>query len=229
MHGSKGIFLCKKYILNGLDNMLYNVYSVKELAKALWESLDLKYKIEDAGAKKLTIGRFLDYKMQDSKTVMIQVQEIQLIIHDLHVEGMILNEPFQVGAIIENLPPSWRDFKNYLKHKRKKMKLEELIVRLRIEEDNKKSKRRVAGGQGMHAKANIVEQGQGSSFNKKRSFLGKVSSKVSKEETRNSRASVILVGRRTIMRRTAVIAEIGLEKDMPIWLKNSICLMELMI
>ena len=90
----QGDVLCKNYILNGLDNMLYNVYSVKESAKALWESLDLKYKIEDAGAKKFTIRRFLDYKMQDSKTLMIQVQEIQLIIHDLHAEGMILNEPF---------------------------------------------------------------------------------------------------------------------------------------
>ena len=170
----QGDFLCKNYIMNGLDNMLYNVYSVKESAKVLWESLDLKYKIEDVGSKKFSIGRFLDYKMQDSKTVMIQVQEIQLIIHDLHVEGIILNEPFQVGAIIENFPPSWRDFKNYLKHKRKEMKLEELIVRLRIEEDNRKSERRVAGGQGMHGKANIVEQGQGSRFNKKRKFYGKI-------------------------------------------------------
>ena len=51
MHGSKGIFVCKNYILNGLDNMLYNVYSVKESTKALWESLDLKYKIEDAREK----------------------------------------------------------------------------------------------------------------------------------------------------------------------------------
>ena len=115
----------------------------------------------------------MDYNKHDSKTVMIQVQEIQLIIHDLHAEGMILNEPFQVGAIIEKLPPSWRVFKNYLKHKRKEMKLEELIVRLRIEEDNRKSERRVAGGQGMHAKENIIEQGQGSRFNKKRKFYGK--------------------------------------------------------
>ena len=30
------------------------------------------------------------------------------------------------------------------------MKLEELIVRLRIEEDNRKSEIRVVGGQGMH-------------------------------------------------------------------------------
>ena len=64
---------------------------------------------------------------------------------------------------------------------------------------------------------------------RKGSFMGKVSSKVFKEETRSSRASVILVGRKAIGRRISAIAEIGLEKDMPIWLKNSICLMELVI
>ncbi|XP_073120423.1 uncharacterized protein [Henckelia pumila] len=50
---------------------------------------------------------------------------------------MEINEPFQVASIIEKLPPMWKDFKNYLKHKRKELKLEDLIVRLRIEEDNR--------------------------------------------------------------------------------------------
>lgn len=57
--------------------------------------------------------------MLDSKTVVGQVQEIQLILHDTIVEGMI--ESFQVAAIIEKLPPAWKDFKNYLKHKRKEV------------------------------------------------------------------------------------------------------------
>ena len=42
-----------------------------------------------------------------------------------------------MAAMIEKLPPSWTDFKNYLKHKRKEMKLEDLVIRLKIEEDNK--------------------------------------------------------------------------------------------
>ncbi|GJX60848.1 hypothetical protein Tco_0292238 [Tanacetum coccineum] len=42
-----------------------------------------------------------------------------------------------MAAMIKKLPPSWVDFKNYLKHKRKEMSVEDLIVRLRIEEDNK--------------------------------------------------------------------------------------------
>ena len=129
-------FLCKNYILNGLDNTLYNVYSLIKTTKELWESLDRKYKTEDAGMKKLVVGIFLDYKIVDSKTIISQVQDLQVILHEIHVEGMVLSESFQVAAIIEKLPPNWKDLKNYLKHKRKEMKLEDLIVRLRIEEDN---------------------------------------------------------------------------------------------
>ncbi|KZV24914.1 hypothetical protein F511_21612 [Dorcoceras hygrometricum] len=96
------------------------------MAKELWESLDRKYKTEDAGAKKFLVGRFLDLKMLDSKPVISQVQELQLILHDIHAEGMTLSESFQVAAIIEKLPPAWKEFKNYLKHKRKEMNVEEL-------------------------------------------------------------------------------------------------------
>ena len=56
-------FLCKNYILNGLDNTLYNVYSPIKMARELWESLDRKYKTEDTGMKKFVVCRFLDYKM----------------------------------------------------------------------------------------------------------------------------------------------------------------------
>ena len=56
--------------------------------------------------------------------------------HEIEAAGVILRETFQVTTLIEKLPPVWRDFKNYLKHKRKELKLEYLIVRLRIEEDN---------------------------------------------------------------------------------------------
>ena len=62
-------FICKNYILNGLDNTLYNVYSLIKTTRELWESLDRKYKTEDAGMKKFVVGRFLYYKMVDSKTV----------------------------------------------------------------------------------------------------------------------------------------------------------------
>ncbi|KZV54689.1 hypothetical protein F511_42971 [Dorcoceras hygrometricum] len=102
--------------------------------------------------------------MLDSKHVISQVQELQLILHDIHAEGMTLSESFQVAAIIEKLPPAWKDFKNYLKHKRKEMNVEELIVRLRIEEDNRNSERRLFTPN--VAKANVVEHGD--KYNAKR-------------------------------------------------------------
>ena len=99
--------------------------------------------------------------MIDSKLVVSQLQELQVIIHDLLEEGislkntlveqiknvlnthincfvgLIMNDAFQVAAIVEKLPPLWKDFKNYLNNKRKDMTVEDLIVRLCIEEDNK--------------------------------------------------------------------------------------------
>ncbi|KAL2470458.1 zinc knuckle (CCHC-type) family protein [Abeliophyllum distichum] len=110
-------FLCRNYVMNGLADSLYNVYCTIKTAKELWESLDKKYKTEDAGAKKFLVGRFLEYKMVDSKSVISQVQELQVILHEIHSEGMVVSKSFQVACIIEKLTPAWKDFKNYLKHK----------------------------------------------------------------------------------------------------------------
>ena len=118
--------------------MLYNVYSTFNTAKELWESLEKKYKIEDAGTKKFIVGRFLNYKMVDSILVVKQLEDLQVLINKIHVEGMAISELFQVASIIEKLPLLWKDFKNYLKHKHKELSMEDLIVRLRIEQDNRK-------------------------------------------------------------------------------------------
>ncbi|KAE8736163.1 UPF0481 protein [Hibiscus syriacus] len=151
-------FLCHNYILNGLSDALYEVYNVKKKAKELWESLDHKYKTEDAGAKKFLVAKFLNFVMVNSKTVVNQVQEFQLIIHSILAEGMIISESFQVATIIEKLSPAWNDFKNYLKHKRKEMTVEYLIVRIWIEEDNQCVAKRLNKTSNHNiAKANVME------------------------------------------------------------------------
>ena len=103
--------------------------------------------------------------MVDSKTMVSQFQELQVILHEIHVEGMMLSETFQVVAIIEKLPRAWKDFKNYLKHKRKEMSIKDLVIRLHIEEDNKGSEKKMAQNPN-EAKANFVEHGQSSKFKK---------------------------------------------------------------
>ena len=77
----------------------------------------------------------------------------------------MLSETFQVAAIIEKLSPTWKDFKNYLKHKRNEMSIKYLINRLCIEEDNRGSKKKGAHNSG-EAKAKFVEHGQSSKFKK---------------------------------------------------------------
>jgi hypothetical protein len=47
-----------------------------------------------------------------------------------------------MATIIEKLASFFKYFKNYHKHKCKEMGIEDLILRLRIEEDNKLSKMR---------------------------------------------------------------------------------------
>ncbi|KZV49445.1 hypothetical protein F511_13220 [Dorcoceras hygrometricum] len=145
-----GDFLCRNYVLNGLDNSLYNVYSPMTTAKLLWESLEKQ--------------------MVDSKSVMSQVQEMQLILHDLHAEGMEMSESFQVAAVIEKLPPLWKDFKNYLKHKRKEMGLEDLIIKLRIEDDNRKQSESKETKRPIEDGSNLVEP---NAIKGKRKFKGK--------------------------------------------------------
>ncbi|PHT78219.1 hypothetical protein T459_16271 [Capsicum annuum] len=182
----------KNYILSGLQEDLYNIYSETKTSKELWGALEQKYKIENAGINKFVVARFLDFKMIDSKSVVSQVQELQVIIHDLLVEGislkntlveqlekvlnthincfvsLIANDAFQVAALIEKLPSIWKDFKNYLKHKCREMTVEDLIVRLHIEKDNKTVERRSKGNSAING-AHIVEDEHNNSKKKEES------------------------------------------------------------
>ena len=159
--------------MNALIDSLYNVYSDKKTTKELWESLSRKYKTEDVGANKFFVGHLLDYKMVDLKIVISQVQELQVMLYEIQVRGMMLTETFLVVTIIEKLPPTWKDFKNYLKHRRKEMSIEDLIIRLCIKEDNRGFEKKRAHNP-CKAKANFVEHGKSSKF-KKANNKGKVS------------------------------------------------------
>ncbi|XP_049399866.1 uncharacterized protein LOC125863945 [Solanum stenotomum] len=133
------------------------------------DALKKKYETKDAGIKKFIVVKFLDYKMIDNKTVVIQVQELRVIIHDLLVEGLIVNDAFQVAVIIEKLPLLWKNLKNYLKHKCKEMVVEDLMVRLRIEEDNKAAEKRSCGNSAI-SEVNVVEEDPTKSRKRKKAF-----------------------------------------------------------
>lgn len=66
-----------------------------------------------------------------------QSHELRKNAHEIIFEGMNLDEQFQVAAIIDKLPPSWKEFKDRW-HKTKEFSLESLITHLCIEEEAKK-------------------------------------------------------------------------------------------
>ncbi|GJW23180.1 hypothetical protein Tco_0033802 [Tanacetum coccineum] len=127
---------CRNYILNALDDSLYDIYSTFATAREIWESLENKYKTQVACSMKFVIGKFLNFKMNDAKHVVMQVEELQIIVHEMEVEGMGINSNFLVGSIIEKLPQSWKNFKLYLKHLTNDMSFEQLVFKIRVEEDN---------------------------------------------------------------------------------------------
>ena len=55
--------------------------------------------------------------------------------------------------MIEKSPPSWSNFKHGIKHELKEVGLEDLIVRIRIEKDNRKQHK---PRNSVMAKANLV-------------------------------------------------------------------------
>ncbi|GKA89707.1 hypothetical protein Tco_0811519 [Tanacetum coccineum] len=80
----------------------------------LWESLESKYMAEDASAKKfLDSGQYTQH-------------------------NLIMDEAISVAVIIDKLPPSWKEFKHGLKHKKEELNLVQLGSHLRIEEVIKK-------------------------------------------------------------------------------------------
>lgn len=64
------------------------------MANELWGMLERKYKTEDTGTKKFFVARFIEFKMIDSKSVLSQVQELKVIIHDLLTESMSFMNSF---------------------------------------------------------------------------------------------------------------------------------------
>ncbi|GKA92358.1 zinc finger, CCHC-type containing protein [Tanacetum coccineum] len=105
--------------------------------KELWDSLEAKYMAEDASSKKFLVSNFTNYKMTYSRPVMEQYNELIGILGRFTQHKMNMDEAIQVSCIINKLPPSWKDFKHTLKHKKEELTLVELGSHLLIEESHK--------------------------------------------------------------------------------------------
>nr|GEW78992.1 chlorophyll a-b binding protein 3C, chloroplastic [Tanacetum cinerariifolium] len=113
-----------------------------------------KYRTQVACSMKFVVGKFLNFKMNDAKPVVKQLEELQIIVHEMEIEGMGINSNFLVGSIIEKLSQTWKNFKLYLKHLTDDMSFEQLVFKIRVEKDNRMNKK--ANANSIKPNANMV-------------------------------------------------------------------------
>jgi hypothetical protein len=125
---------CLYRLLNVLSNRLFDVYSGFTSAKGLWTELENEFSEVGNGNESFTTENYLNYKMAEGRSVMEQLQEIQLLVRDLVQYGCVLPDSFQVNVILAKLPSSWRDFVTSRRHMKKQMTLTELSAVINVEE-----------------------------------------------------------------------------------------------
>ncbi|KAK3013380.1 hypothetical protein RJ639_010049 [Escallonia herrerae] len=129
-----------------MSNTLFDAYHTVKTAKELWNQLERRYITEDATSKRFIVSKFFDYKMVDGRSVMEQFNEIKSILDRYSQHKLALDEFIVVTSIIDKLPPSWKNFRNNLKHRKEDINLDELGTHLRIEEDLRKEEKSKSEG-----------------------------------------------------------------------------------
>ena len=113
--------------------------------------------MKDVRTQKYAIGNFRNFQMTEDRDVSSQIHDYHLLINDLVIEDIKLPEYFVVGYLVETLPKSWKDYKSNMKHKRKQMSLEDVIIHIRIEEQNR-NKDDVEKAKELSSKVNVVKE-----------------------------------------------------------------------
>ncbi|XP_056698018.1 uncharacterized protein [Spinacia oleracea] len=96
-----------------MSNALLDIYTGYEHAKNIWDALNRKYGSDDAD----------------------QIHAYENVCIAMDAKGLCICDITFAIVLIEKLPPSWKDFRNQLMHKRKELTLEELVGHLKIEEE----------------------------------------------------------------------------------------------
>jgi len=153
-------------VISALDKKYVDNYIICTTTKELWDALEAKFGVSDAGSELYLMEKLFDYKMVDNRSVIEQTHKIQALAKELEQFSCVLPEKFVAGGIIAKLPPSWKDFATFLKHQRKEFGLAELKRTLDVEE---KARAKDTHGKGVESSsANVVQKKRQFAFRNKK-------------------------------------------------------------
>ena len=86
----KDDYVCRFTILNAMTNSLFNVFHKFATSWELWNAIQRRYVNEDAGNKSFLINKYIEFKFDDSKSIIDQVNAL----NDIATECADVGEPF---------------------------------------------------------------------------------------------------------------------------------------
>ncbi|KAK4397915.1 hypothetical protein Sango_1267000 [Sesamum angolense] len=119
-------------------------------------TLETRYGGDDAERKKFVVGKWLQFQMIDEKPMMDQIHEYENLVADVLSEGMKMCEILQASVLLEKLPPTWSEYQNHMKHKKRDLTLQELIGHMRTKEASRLIDKETSLSS-LSVKANLVE------------------------------------------------------------------------
>jgi hypothetical protein len=143
-------------VIGSLANKYVDSYLTYTSAKELWDALDEKFGVSDAGSELYIMEQLFDYKMVENRSVVEQAHEIHALAKELEQFPWVLSDKFVADGIIAKLPPYWTDFATTLKHKRQEFSVAELIGSLDVEE---RARAKDTRGKGVEtSSANMIQK-----------------------------------------------------------------------
>ncbi|KAK1650120.1 hypothetical protein QYE76_067925 [Lolium multiflorum] len=121
----------KAALFSILGDNIVDPYMAFDHGKDVWDALEAKFGVSDAGTELYVMEQYYNYRMTDERSVVEHAHEIQSLAKELEQFKCTLPDKFVAGGIIAKLPPSWRNFATSLKHKRR---VSDLIGSLHVEE-----------------------------------------------------------------------------------------------
>lgn len=105
--------LFKAALLSVPCENIVDAYASIDNGKDMWDALEAKFGVSDAGAELYIMDQFYDYRMTEERSMVEQAHEIQSFAIELEHFNCTLLDKFIARGIITKLPPTWRNFLPY--------------------------------------------------------------------------------------------------------------------